>query len=241
MTITQVLLTGTLTLTVTWALPVSPLRAYSWGEAACDSGIPERVLFAIAQQESGRPRADGVYQPWPWAINVQGKPHYYPNEEQTLMALQRLVTRGKRWIDVGLMQISYRYHGVRAGTLATLVRPEDNLRLAAVILGECRLRMGETYRAILSCYHQGRLTRRGVAYARRVLQKARRLTPERLVSVHHLKQAHQSSLSAPDQDSADSRADDQAAARLATRVRSGAEPARHGVPWFAPLFARGRH
>jgi hypothetical protein len=186
MTITQVLLTGALALTMTWALPASPLGAYTWGEAARDAGIPEHVLFAIAQEESGRTRAGGVRQPWPWAMNVQGKPRYYPNEEQTLVALRRLVTRGKRAIDVGLMQISYRYYGGRAGTLATLVRPEDNLRLAAVILAECRLRMGETYRAILSCYHQGRLTRRGVAYARRVLQKARKLSPESLVSVRHL-------------------------------------------------------
>ena len=226
MSITQLLLTGALTLTMTWALPASPLGAYSWGETARDSGIPEHVLFAIAQQESGRTRVDGVYQPWPWAMNVQGKPRYYPNEEQTLMALQRLVARGKRGIDVGLMQISYRYHGDRAGTLAAFVRPEDNLRLAAVILRECRLRMGETYWAILSCYHQGRLTRRGVADARRVLQKARRLTPERLVSVHHLKQAHQDSLSAPGQDSTDGRADDQASLRWATRISSGAEPTR---------------
>jgi hypothetical protein len=136
------LLTGALALTMTWALPASPLGAYTWGESARDAGIPEHVLFAIAQEESGRMRAGGVRQPWPWAMNVQGKPRYYHSEEQTLVALRRLVTRGKRGIDVGLMQISYRYPGGRAGTLATLMRPKDNLRLAAVILAEYRLRMG---------------------------------------------------------------------------------------------------
>ncbi len=184
------------------------------------------MLFAIAQQESGRTRADGVYQPWPWAMNVQRKTRYYHNGKQTLMALQRLVARGKRGIDVGLMQVQLSLPRRSSRHARRLVRPEENLRLAAVILRECRLRMGETYWAILSCYHQGRLTRRGVAYARRVLQKARRLTPERLVSVHHLKQAHQDSLSAPGQDSADGRADDQASLRWAARISSGAEPTR---------------
>jgi hypothetical protein len=194
MSITQILFIGVLTLTITWVLPVSPVGAYGWGEAARNAGIPEPVLYAIAQQESGRSRADGVYQPWPWAMNVQGKPHYYRNEEQTIMALQRLVKRGQRGIDVGLMQISYRYHSARARTLAALVRLEENLRLASAILRECRLRVGETHRAILSCYHQGRLTRRGVAYARRVLQQARRLSPARLMSVYDVKQAHESSV-----------------------------------------------
>ena len=74
-------------------------------------GIPHSVLYAIALTESGvGPNDNGVRHPWPWTLNVAGRGYVYPSREAAWHALNTFIARGERSIDIGLMQVNWRFH-----------------------------------------------------------------------------------------------------------------------------------
>lgn len=64
---------------------------------ACETwGVPERLVYAIAKQESGHN---------PWAVNVAGQGFTPKSKEEALKIANRAWTQGRSF-DVGLMQIN---------------------------------------------------------------------------------------------------------------------------------------
>ena len=51
--------------------------------AARESGVPVDILLAIARAETGR-RSNGVFRPWPWAINDDGQGYWFASEAEAL-------------------------------------------------------------------------------------------------------------------------------------------------------------
>jgi hypothetical protein len=75
--------------------------------------------------------------PWPWTLNVAGRPLRYANRRQACKALLYALTQlPPTRVDVGLGQINVGFHGHRVGHPCALLDPYQNLALAALILRE---------------------------------------------------------------------------------------------------------
>lgn len=111
-------------------------------QAAAQAGIPEGLLPAIARIESGRKQGK-VVRAWPWALNQAGKGMYFDTRQQALAYLQQAVASGVRNIDVGCMQINYRWHGDQFGSLEDMFDPVANTRYAARFLDQLYRQHGD--------------------------------------------------------------------------------------------------
>lgn len=130
--------------------------------------IPSALFYALALAESGRWMADlGASRPWPWALNIEGSGHYYPSRQAAELALSGALDSGQSSVDVGLMQISWRYHRAALGTPRDALDPYRNLNAAAVILVACRDER-EDWWAAVACYHAPNAPDRGARYRERV-------------------------------------------------------------------------
>ncbi|MGH1441468.1 MAG: lytic transglycosylase domain-containing protein [Cellvibrionaceae bacterium] len=94
--------------------------------------IPADILYAIALTESGY-RFQSIYNPWPWTLNIEGKAYRFTTRKDTLAKLQEAVIR-KQSVDIGLMQVNWRWHNTRFDDLSTSLNPIINLQTGAEIL-----------------------------------------------------------------------------------------------------------
>jgi soluble lytic murein transglycosylase-like protein len=131
-------------------------------------GIPSALFYAVALAESGtRVDALGAMRPWPWTLNVQGDGRFYPSRRVATLAFEDALVSGRTSVDVGLMQVNWRYHRQALGHVAGALDPYRNLDVAAAILTACH----ETHRdwwAAVGCYHAPNDPARAERYSRRV-------------------------------------------------------------------------
>ncbi len=82
---------------------------FGYRAVAAERGIPHTVFYAMALTESGK-QVELVddYRPWPWTLNVAGRGYFYDSRVAAWQALTALLERGKRSIDIGLMQVNWR-------------------------------------------------------------------------------------------------------------------------------------
>jgi len=106
----------------------------AYRNVAKNYGIPYRILFAIGMQESQRVLSDGRVLPWPWTLNFAGRGRYYESSTEMEAALMEALDNGITNIDIGIMQINAKWHRAKSFSLIDLMRPEDNLNIAAQIL-----------------------------------------------------------------------------------------------------------
>ena len=102
--------------------------------AAREKGIPTALLPSIARIESGKKQGELGVRAWPWTLNQQGKGMYFENREDALAHLKQAVASGVTNIDVGCMQINYRWHGDQFSSLEEMIDPVANTRYAATFL-----------------------------------------------------------------------------------------------------------
>jgi hypothetical protein len=96
-------------------------------------GVPARILHAISLTETGR-NQNGRLRPWPWAINREGKSHWFTNREDAIAFARQSIADGRRSFDVGCVQINYRWHGHAFPTLEDMFNPEWTATYAAQFL-----------------------------------------------------------------------------------------------------------
>lgn len=98
-------------------------------------GIPQRLLAAIAATETGQyHKGLGVKIPWPWVINVEGKPFFFDNKREAVAAVEKFQRQGKTSIDVGCMQINLKHHPQAFTNLNQAFEPRYNVDYAARFL-----------------------------------------------------------------------------------------------------------
>ena len=135
---------------------------------AAEQGLPAAVLYAVALTESGHPVAKtGMYRPWPWTLNVAGAGYHYPTRLKAWQALNDWLDQGARSIDIGLMQVNWRYHRERLGDPWQALDPYHNLRVGAEILRGC-YRTERDWWASVGCYHAPGNPEKADRYRRRV-------------------------------------------------------------------------
>ena len=119
--------------------------------AAAGQSVPLDVMRAITRAETGRP-ANGLLQPWPWTVNMEGVGHWFPDREAAQAYVNSQVRRGARSFDVGCFQINYKWHGQAFRSVDEMFDPGRNAAYAARFLAELHAEFGDWSRAV-GAYH----------------------------------------------------------------------------------------
>jgi hypothetical protein len=121
--------------------------------------------------------AQGIRRPWPWTLNVAGKGYYFETRLEAWQALRDWLAQGRRSIDIGLMQVNWRYHRERLGDPWQALDPYHNMRVGAEILQGCYASRQDWWDSV-GCYHAPANPERATRYRRRVETQWRRITQE---------------------------------------------------------------
>ena len=120
--------------------------------AARQQGIPQGLMSAIARTESGRSTGAGGVQAWPWTLNQGGQGSFHDSRAAALDHLERLLAQGVVNVDVGCMQINYRWHHGAFPSVAAMLDPQQNTRYAAQFLRALHERYG-SWETATAAYH----------------------------------------------------------------------------------------
>nr|WP_143524022.1 transglycosylase SLT domain-containing protein [Xaviernesmea rhizosphaerae] len=117
--------------------------------AAARYGIPEGILYSVGLTETGR---KGSLQPY--AMNIEGKAVFASSAEEVLQLFRSARAQGARLIDLGCMQINYRFHGEQFASVEAMLDPRLNVDYAARFLATLHARH-ETWTMAVARYHAG--------------------------------------------------------------------------------------
>lgn len=130
------------------------------------NGLPPALLPAISRVETGMKQGDKGVRGWPWTLNVQGKGYYFKTREAALTKLRSVIKSGVTNVDVGCMQINYRWHHNNFASIEEMMSPEANTQYAAEFLTRLARRHG-SWETATKYYHSAE-PERGDAYLGRV-------------------------------------------------------------------------
>lgn len=115
--------------------------------ASRETGVPLEILLAITRTETGRVR-DGATQPWPWAVNMEGRGVWFDTKAEALMYVFDFFKTGARSFDIGCFQINYRWHGARFDSIEEMFDPFENAFYAATFLSKLHQETGDWDQAV---------------------------------------------------------------------------------------------
>ena len=119
-----------------------------------EKNIDPHLLYAVALAESAYSpvkNARGAA-PYPWTLRLPNKPIYAPSKAHATEELFK-VLKYTSSVDVGLMQINWRWHKHRVKRPEDLLDPLTNVRIGADILLENIRRSPSDLVAALGRYH----------------------------------------------------------------------------------------
>ena len=96
--------------------------------------VPVDILYAVALTESGKPYK-GEQTPWPWALNIDGRSVFCESQQKAIHRMAKAI-RQEQSVDIGLMQINWRWHRQRFSSIRESLVPIKNLSAGASILYE---------------------------------------------------------------------------------------------------------
>jgi|GEM_PF-3558245 len=130
--------------------------------------VPKDVLMAVALTETGT-KQGGKLAPYPWAINVEGRGYLFPTKKKAIKAVKKYLSQGKRSIDVGCMQLNWRWHGHKFNhSLEKAFDPSTNITVGARYIKEHHRKFKNWHKAA-GRYHSG-THKHAKKYQRRYLQ-----------------------------------------------------------------------
>ncbi len=147
-------------------------------QAGAEQGLPEGLLPAISLVESGHTDASGTHAPWPWTTNEGGKSHFFDTKAEAVAYLENAVASGVTNIDVGCMQLNWKWHAQAFASPEDMFDPVQNTRYAARFMHELQTRLG-SWEVATAAYHSTDPAR-GQDYLQKVVaaQGALPLTPQ---------------------------------------------------------------
>jgi len=145
------------------------------------AGLPPGLLVAISRIESGRAIGKGKVRAWQWTLNQAGKGMYFDTKKEAMAYLTKAVNSGVRNIDVGCMQINYRWHHKEFTSLENMMNPRSNVKYAVRFMLELKRRFG-TWEAATRNYHSADGTR-GASYYKKVARVWKGLAPAEAIVV----------------------------------------------------------
>lgn len=145
---------------------------------ARETGVPAPLLYAVALTESGQSRlSQSHWRPWPWTLNISGRGQYFASRYAAWQALQRALGDETTSVDIGLMQVNWRYHHKDLGSPWQSLDPYHNLRVGAAILNRCQSPDVDWWESV-GCYHAPNNPVRAQHYRERVRGNWRALSPQ---------------------------------------------------------------
>ena len=126
-------------------------------KAEIQNKIPKGLLAAIAKVESGHRE---------YAINVGGRSVYAGSFAKALSIAKSKIDAGITNIDLGVMQLNYRWHGDQFANLDEMLTPKKNINYAAKLLQSIYSQYGNWQKAIRH-YHSANL-KHSRKYSRKV-------------------------------------------------------------------------
>ena len=140
----------------------------AYRHVAMANGIPADIFYAMALTESGRDLGrQRPLRPWPWTLNIHGEGAYFSDRQSAWQAIVASITIRRTSIDIGLMQVNWRYHRDRLMSPWQALDPYTNLQAAAEILKFCQQRLSDWW-ASVGCYHSPSNEERALRYRERV-------------------------------------------------------------------------
>ena len=131
-------------------------------------GVPVALFYAVALAESGKSiKLKSRRRPWPWTLNIAGEARYFKTRWQAWLALELSLRSGQHSVDIGLMQVNWRFHGQRLGNSWLALEPHHNLSVGAEILKNCYAKRRDWW-ASVGCYHAPSDSDRARRYQARV-------------------------------------------------------------------------
>lgn len=144
------------------------LKMNDFQQAAAKHFVPTDVLYAICLMETGQYRRGWVL-PNPWVIRYNGAPYFFKGQAEAAKAAKEFIKTGKtNSLDLGLMQVNWKWHHQRFSSVSDALDPKKSLEVAAQILSEA---MSSTSDPVLgiSRYHSWRADADSITYAKKVL------------------------------------------------------------------------
>ena len=140
----------------------------AYRQVAIAHRIPADIFYALALAESGRRLGDQQrLRPWPWTLNIHGQGVYYSDRHSAWRAAMAAIARQQTSVDIGPMQVNWRYHRKRLQDPWRALDPYRNLHVAAEILLDCQQRLGDWWQSV-GCYHAPSNRERAQRYRERV-------------------------------------------------------------------------
>ncbi|WP_158236033.1 transglycosylase SLT domain-containing protein [Hydrogenovibrio sp. SC-1] len=115
----------------TWSCSAASKYESIFDEVGRNLGIDPIILYGLAVQESSPP---DQHRPWPWTINVAGKGYWFNTKSEAVEAIKIATRLGIQNIDIGMMQINWKWHGHHFKSYSEALDPKRNLETAASIL-----------------------------------------------------------------------------------------------------------
>ncbi len=117
--------------------------------AARQYGIPTGILYSVGLTETGR---KGSLHPY--ALNIEGRTVFAASRDEALDVFARAQAEGRTLVDLGCMQINFRYHGAEFQSVEEMLEPRANVVYAAKFLAQLHARH-ETWTMAVARYHAG--------------------------------------------------------------------------------------
>lgn len=111
--------------------------------------IPLAVFYSVGLLETGG--RNGLQ---PYAMNIEGRASSNPSLESALATFEAAHRRGASLIDIGCMQINYRWHGDKFVSVTEIFDPARNVDYAARFLRELKERE-KTWTLAVARYNAG--------------------------------------------------------------------------------------
>jgi hypothetical protein len=163
-TVMLVLTVGVLPVSVAIGQDIPP----AYRQVAAANDIPADIFYAVALSESGRDLGpDRPMRPWPWTLNIHGEGRYFANRQSAWRAIVASIVSDRPSVDIGPMQVNWRYHRSALIDPWRALDPYANLQVAAEILKSCQQRLIDWW-ASVGCYHSPASSERAKRYRERV-------------------------------------------------------------------------
>ena len=130
------------------AVPGNPCEA-QMAAAAKRYSVPLAVFYAVGLLETGG--RNGLR---PYTMNIEGRSSFNATLAEALQVFAEARRGGARLIDVGCMQINYRWHGDQFASVEQMFDPARNVDYAARFLKDLKTREG-TWTLAVARYNAG--------------------------------------------------------------------------------------
>jgi soluble lytic murein transglycosylase-like protein len=109
------------------------LEGTIYAEIGAKTGVRPALLYALTLKESGYTEGN-KRGPYPFALRGEKGPIYPKTFDNAARMLRQMSTSELRRTDIGIAQISWRWHGHKVEDPVSLLVPTVNLEIAATYL-----------------------------------------------------------------------------------------------------------